>query len=112
MRAAAVVTNRWHGRRPPMPTWMPDAVERLVRGAPEERAAGAILRDALVRWPRYRAEELALSSFAVRSGGVPIVAVPELVAEVQDLRGLGRVAAHLFGSVRGRRRGQPTRVRP
>jgi anion-transporting ArsA/GET3 family ATPase len=100
MRAAAVITNRWHGHRPPIPTWAPEAADRLVGGGPEERAAAAILRDALTRWPRYGDEERALLAFADRTRGIPILTVPELAGDVQDVRGLRKVAAHLFDRVK------------
>jgi anion-transporting ArsA/GET3 family ATPase len=95
MRPAAVVVNRWHGHHPELPIWAPEAADRLSGGGPDERAAGLILRDALTRWPRDREEERGLAAFAEGVGKIPIVALPELAGDVQDVRGLRRIAALL-----------------
>jgi anion-transporting ArsA/GET3 family ATPase len=98
MRAAAVVTNRYRGHRPDVPGWVPGAADALAGGTPEQRGAAAMLRYAARQWPEDRQEERAVAGFAARTRGVPILTVPELSGDVRDVRGLRRVAAHLFGT--------------
>ncbi len=101
MRAAAVVLNRYD------PTPPPDGVastvgraetpiERLERGEPDERAAGAIIRSGAVAAARRQADAAAVAAFASAGPGVAIIAVPDLGPDVHDVRGLERVADRLF----------------
>jgi anion-transporting ArsA/GET3 family ATPase len=96
MTPAAVVVNRWHPDRPPLPGHAPRVAAELAGGTSEERAAGAILRAAVRREPRLAAEANALARFADRHPEIPLIAVPELTGDVHDVAGLRRVAAYLF----------------
>jgi len=96
MRAAAVVANRWHPERRPVPPGAAEAVERLGEGGPEDRAVGAVLANRLQREPRHVAEGSAMQAFAQSHPAVPVIGIPDLGGDVHDVTGLRRIGAHLF----------------
>jgi anion-transporting ArsA/GET3 family ATPase len=95
MRAEAVVANRWQADGPDLPDDAASAIDILEGGDAEDRAAAAMLLDRLRREPRRSAEDLAMATFADEHAKVPIVAVPELSADVHDVGGLRRVGSYL-----------------
>jgi anion-transporting ArsA/GET3 family ATPase len=96
MRPAAVVINRWHGSGPPAPDGAELAATRLAKGDADQRAAAAVLGAAVREEPRRRAEHAAVAGFVRDHADVPVLTIPELAGDVQDVGGLKRVAQALF----------------
>jgi anion-transporting ArsA/GET3 family ATPase len=101
MHAEAVVANRWHPETDRLPGGMAAAAETLASGGASARVTAAILVDRLRREPQRRSEAEAMRSFSQQHRAVPILAIPELVDDVHDVRGLRRLGAHLFGGIGG-----------
>ena len=95
MRAEAVVANRWQAQGPALPDDAERSVAALDAGGAEERAVAAMLMNHLRREPRQADETDAMFSFAKAHADVPIVGVPDLSGDVQDVAGLRRVGAFL-----------------
>jgi anion-transporting ArsA/GET3 family ATPase len=99
MRPAAVVVNRWHAERRPLPAKAEVAMRRLSDSdSPERRAVGAALEGMVAGEPRRAAEARALARFASSHPGLPLLAVPELPGDVHDTAGLRRLGSYLFES--------------
>lgn len=95
MRAGAVVVNRWLGPPVGLGVDAPSAADALSTGGVEERAAADALARGATFEPQRRQQSEALSRFVREHRRTDVVAVRELSGDVQDLRGLRRVAASL-----------------
>ncbi|MFN2590924.1 MAG: ArsA-related P-loop ATPase [Actinomycetota bacterium] len=98
MRPAAVVVNRFDLDRRFLPESARRVARRLGARGPADRAAAAVILAGVRRGPRVVAERTALARFVDAHPTTPLVAVPELPGDVHDVKGLRRVAAHLFGA--------------
>jgi anion-transporting ArsA/GET3 family ATPase len=96
MRAAVVVANRWHDDPATLPPGAAQAARTLDQGDADRRAVAAIITSRLMREPHHILEASAMAGFVRRHKEMPILAVPDLPGDVHDVRGLRRVAKHLF----------------
>jgi anion-transporting ArsA/GET3 family ATPase len=96
MRAGAVVVNRWHRIPEDLPAGATDAAGKLLEGSAEQRVLGRAIGERLREEERAAGEGQAVAAFSSRHSGTPLVAVPELEADVHDVPGLRAVASHLF----------------
>jgi anion-transporting ArsA/GET3 family ATPase len=95
MRARAVVVNRWHRLPDDLPAGAAVAAGTLLEGSTEQRALALAISGRLQEEGRAAGEAQAVAAFASRHD-VPLVAVPEIEADVHDVPGLRAVASELF----------------
>jgi anion-transporting ArsA/GET3 family ATPase len=96
MRAGAVVVNRWHRLPDELPAGAARAAGKLLDGSPQQRGLGLAISERLREEERATGEAQAVAAFTSRHVDVPLVAVPELEADVHDVPGLRAVATELF----------------
>jgi len=109
MRPAAVVVNRRHPAPLRLPRGAAATANRLSRsdGTGDKRtdvergAVAAVIASYAREEPRRAAEAAAMVGFAERHPEMPLLAVPELPGDVQDVAGLRRIASHLFRDEEG-----------
>ncbi|MGI8801492.1 MAG: ArsA family ATPase [Solirubrobacteraceae bacterium] len=97
LAVAAVVVNRVHLDRDPPAD--PEAVGAALTDSLGGRLAGRVADNLRDHQLLARRDERGLARLEAQLTGAPFVRVPQLVAEVDDIEGLGRVARHLFGAV-------------
>jgi anion-transporting ArsA/GET3 family ATPase len=96
MQAGVVVVNRWHRVPAGLPVEAATAAAKLIEGSAEQRVLGLAIGERLREEDRAAGEAAVVSGFASAHADTPLVAVPELDADVHDVPGLRAVASHLF----------------
>jgi len=97
MHRAAVVVNRWHAEPHPLPPEAAGAIESLAAGGDlRDRAAAELLAIKLDRDVVHAADATAVARFSRTHPATPLIVVPELAEDVQDVPELRRVARYLF----------------